>query len=82
MSRSNLLFTTSKSDWKLYVLVIAYFQPPEKANLIYSLSRLRGLPQNEYGLKNEDDPKNEEDLRNEDDLKNENDFKNEDDLKK
>ena len=40
-----------------------------KANLIYSLSRLRRRPRIEDNLKNEDDLKNDDNLRNEDDLK-------------
>ena len=46
------------------------------ANLIYSLSRLRRQPENEYELKNEDNLKNEDDLKNEDNLKTEDDLKN------
>ena len=53
----------------------------KKANLIYSLSRLRRRPQNEYELKYEDDLKNEDHLKNEDGLKNEDDLKNEDNLR-
>ena len=49
--------------------------------MIYSLSRFRRQPQNEYELKNEDDLKNEDNLKNKDDRKNEDDHKNEDSLK-
>ena len=52
-----------------------------KANLIYSLSRLRRQTQNEDNLKNEDDLRIEDDLRNEDNLRNEDDLKYEDILK-
>ena len=41
-----------------------------KANLVYSLSRLRLQPQNEDDFKIEDDLKNEDDLKDEDNLKN------------
>ena len=53
----------------------------EKANLVYSSSRLRRRPQNEDNFKNKDNLKNEDDHKNEDNLKNEDHLKNEADLK-
>ena len=53
-----------------------------KANLVYSISRLRRQPQNEDVLKKEDDLKDEDKLKNEDNLKNKVNLKNEDGLKK
>ena len=40
----------------------------QKANLVYSLSRLRSRPQIEDDLKNEDNLKNDDNLKNEDNL--------------
>ena len=47
-----------------------------KVSFVYSSSRLRRRPQNEYDLKIEDNLKNEGDLKNEDELKNEDNLKN------
>ena len=41
-----------------------------KANLVYSLSRLRRGPQIKDDLKNDDNLKNKDDLKNEDNLQN------------
>ena len=49
--------------------------------MIYSLIRLKGRPQFEYELKNQDDLKKQDDLKNEDNIKNEMALKNEDDIK-
>ena len=48
----------------------------QKANLVYSLNRLRKQPINEDYLKNEDNLQNEDNLKKEDNLKNEDDLKN------
>ena len=52
-----------------------------KANLVYSLNRLRRQPQIKDNIKNDDDLKNEDDLKSEDDLKNEDNLQNEEGLK-
>ena len=83
MPHSKFLAWLSSATLKCFIPgVSSQILMPEKANLVYSSSRLRWQPQNEDDLKNEGDHKNEDGIKNEDDLKNENDLKNKENLQK